>query len=68
MPAATSGKYSSSVSGVTFQRPSILTPGVKVLGLWNVTAATLEEYFPDVAAGTAPEWRVQSYRRILESL
>jgi ribosome biogenesis GTPase len=44
------------------------TPGVKLLGLWNVTPETLEEYFPDVAAGTAPQWRQESYRRILERL
>lgn len=44
------------------------TPGVKLLGLWNVTPGTLEEYFPDVEAGTAPEWRRESYRRILGSL
>ena len=44
------------------------TPGVKLFGLWNVTRANVLEYFPDVEAGTAPEWRVASYERILESL
>jgi ribosome biogenesis GTPase len=44
------------------------TPGVKMLGLWNVTSESLVEFFPDVEAGTAPQWRVESYRRILESL
>lgn len=44
------------------------TPGVKLFGLWNVTPENLGEYFPDVAAETAPEWRVESYGRILESL
>jgi ribosome biogenesis GTPase len=44
------------------------TPGVKLFGLWNVTADNLIEYFPDVANETAPQWRVESYRRILASL
>ncbi len=44
------------------------TPGVKLFGLWNVTAENLPEYFPDVAAGTAPAWRQESYQRIAESL
>ena len=44
------------------------TPGVKHFGLWGVTAENLPEYFPDVAAGTAPEWRKESYERILASL
>jgi ribosome biogenesis GTPase len=44
------------------------TPGVKLFGLWGVTRANLPEFFPDVTAGTAPEWRRQSYERILESL
>jgi ribosome biogenesis GTPase len=44
------------------------TPGVKHFGLWGVTAENISEYFPDVAAGTAPEWRKQSYERILASL
>jgi len=44
------------------------TPGVKLFGLWGVTADNLEEFFPDIAAGTAPEWRRQSYQRMAESL
>ncbi|MDB5297369.1 MAG: ribosome small subunit-dependent GTPase [Phycisphaerales bacterium] len=44
------------------------TPGVKQFGLWNVTRASLADYFPDVAAGTAPAWRQQSYERMLETL
>lgn len=44
------------------------TPGVKLFGLWNVTPDNLEEFFPDVAAGQAPQWRQESYQRILESL
>ncbi len=44
------------------------TPGVKLFGLWNVTPEKLIDHFPDVAAETAPPWRVASYERILESL
>ena len=44
------------------------TPGVKVFGLANVEPDDLAEFFPDVMAGTAPEWRHMSYQRILESL
>jgi ribosome biogenesis GTPase / thiamine phosphate phosphatase len=44
------------------------TPGVKLFGLWGVTRENLDEFFPDVEAGTAPEWRRESYERILESL
>jgi ribosome biogenesis GTPase / thiamine phosphate phosphatase len=44
------------------------TPGVKLLGLWNVSPDSLQEFFPDVAAGTAPTWRSESYQRILDSL
>ena len=44
------------------------TPGVKLFGLWSVTRESLGEYFPDVEAGTAPDWRAESYERILESL
>ncbi|HEY0008046.1 MAG TPA: ribosome small subunit-dependent GTPase A [Tepidisphaeraceae bacterium] len=44
------------------------TPGVKLFGLWNVTPESLIEYFPDVASGTAPPWRQQSYERILQSI
>ena len=44
------------------------TPGVKLFGLWAVTRNSLIEFFPDVEAETAPEWRVESYERILASL
>jgi ribosome biogenesis GTPase / thiamine phosphate phosphatase len=44
------------------------TPGVKLFGLWGVTAENLDQFFPDVAGGTAPQWRVESYERIRESL
>lgn len=44
------------------------TPGVKMFGLWNVSRENLVEFFPDVAADTAPQWRVESFARILESL
>jgi ribosome biogenesis GTPase / thiamine phosphate phosphatase len=44
------------------------TPGVKLFGLWGVTSDNLLEYFPDVAAGTAPTWRAESYQRIATSL
>ena len=44
------------------------TPGVKLFGLWGVTRRRLSEFFPDVAAGTAPQWRKESYERIAESL
>lgn len=44
------------------------TPGVKLFGLWNVSIDNLPEFFPDVADGSAPEWRVESYKRIEESL
>lgn len=44
------------------------TPGVKLFGLWRVTADNLDEFFPDVAAETAPAWRVESYERIKSSI
>jgi ribosome biogenesis GTPase len=44
------------------------TPGVKVFGLWNVTRESLIEFFRDVHAGAAPQWRVDSYERIVSSL
>ena len=44
------------------------TPGVKQFGLWNVTKDNINEFFPDVAAGEAPEWRQQSYQNILDSI
>jgi len=44
------------------------TPGVKLFGLWGVSADNLTTYFPDVVNGTAPPWRVESYEKIFESL
>jgi len=44
------------------------TPGVKMFGLWDMTKEKLGEFFPDVAAGTAPPWRRASYERIAGSL
>ena len=44
------------------------TPGVKMFGIWNVPREGLTEFFPDVARGDAPDWRRESYERILESL
>jgi ribosome biogenesis GTPase len=44
------------------------TPGVKMFGLWNMTAESLKAFFPDVTKGTAPPWRVASYQRIAGSL
>ena len=35
---------------------------------WDWGEENLPDYFPDVAAGTAPEWRKESYDRILASL
>lgn len=44
------------------------TPGVKLFGLHNMTADSLISFFPDVAAETAPPWRIESYQRIAASL
>lgn len=44
------------------------TPGVKLFGLWNLSIEQLEEFYPDVEAGTAPAWRAESRDRIAESL
>jgi ribosome small subunit-dependent GTPase A len=44
------------------------TPGVKLFGLWGVTRENLDDFFPDVADGSAPDWRKESYKRLLESL
>ena len=44
------------------------TPGVKLFGLWGVTRENLSDFFPDIAAGTAPQWRQESYQRIAASL
>ena len=55
-----------------YQLPSgaivIDTPGVRQFGLVNVLPDSLLNFFPDVAAETAPPWRTESYQRILESL
>lgn len=44
------------------------TPGVKLFGLWGVTPDNLDSFFPDLGDDAVPEWRRQSYQRILESL
>jgi ribosome biogenesis GTPase len=44
------------------------TPGVKLFGLWGVTRENLAEFFPDVEGGGGPQWRRESYERILGSL
>jgi ribosome biogenesis GTPase len=44
------------------------TPGVKLFGLWNLTPDHLDDFYPDIANGTAPDWRIDSHTRILESL
>jgi ribosome biogenesis GTPase len=44
------------------------TPGVKLFGLWNVTRENLPDFFPDIQSETAPQWRQESYQRILDSL
>jgi ribosome biogenesis GTPase len=44
------------------------TPGVKQFGLVGVDAEELLAYFPDVADGSAPEWRRASYEGILAGL
>jgi ribosome biogenesis GTPase len=44
------------------------TPGVKLFGLWGVTRVNLPGYFPDVENGTAPQWRLESFDRIMKSL
>jgi ribosome biogenesis GTPase len=61
-------RYALDVGGSGGGGAVIDTPGVKLFGLWGVTRENLDEFFPDVAAGTAPEWRRQSYERIRESL
>ncbi len=44
------------------------TPGVKLFGLWGITRKNIEQFFPDIQAGNAPEWRQESYARIMDSL
>ncbi|HUB24525.1 MAG TPA: ribosome small subunit-dependent GTPase A [Tepidisphaeraceae bacterium] len=53
---------------LTLPATVIDTPGVKHFGLWSVTRENLIEYFPDVQAETAPDWRRESYQRIADSL
>lgn len=50
------------------QTELIDTPGVKMFGLWGVTADNLDTFFPDVHAGDAPAWRAASYQRIADSI
>ncbi|MGA2440824.1 MAG: ribosome small subunit-dependent GTPase A [Tepidisphaeraceae bacterium] len=44
------------------------TPGVKLFGLWGVTAENLLDFFPDVKDESAPQWRIDSFKRIQESI
>ena len=44
------------------------TPGVKLFGLWGVTAENLPQFFPDMQNGSAPAWRVESFEKIASSL
>jgi len=44
------------------------TPGVKLFGLWGVTAENLLDYFPDVKDESAPQWRIDSFQRIQASI
>jgi ribosome biogenesis GTPase len=44
------------------------TPGVKLFGLWNVDEESIASFFPDVVNETAPDWRVESYQRIVDSM
>ncbi len=53
---------------LSFGGAVIDTPGVKLFGLWGVTSDNLDDFFPDVADGSAPEWRLQNYERIRDSL
>lgn len=56
-------RYPLDIGGVVID-----TPGVKLFGLWGVTADNLADYFPDVSTGHGPSWRVESYNRIAASL
>jgi ribosome biogenesis GTPase / thiamine phosphate phosphatase len=53
---------------LSFGGEVIDTPGVKLFGLWEVSVERLAEFFPDVERGDAPEWRVESFQRIAESV
>jgi ribosome biogenesis GTPase len=59
----TARRYSLEIGGAVVD-----TPGVKLFGLWNVTRENLLEFFPDIAADTAPQWRRDSFERIESSL
>ncbi len=52
----------------TLSAEIIDTPGVKLFGLWQVDRDRIDAFFPDVLDGSAPEWRIQSHARILESI
>jgi len=53
---------------LSFGGQVIDTPGVKLFGLWGVTRENLSEFFPDIESDTAPQWRQESFERILDSL
>jgi ribosome biogenesis GTPase / thiamine phosphate phosphatase len=53
---------------LSFGGEVIDTPGVKLFGLWDMSADRLATCFPDVERDEAPDWRVESYTRIAESL
>ena len=53
---------------LTFGGHVIDTPGVKLFGLWQINEEKLATFFPDVEDGTAPDWRIESHERILDSL
>jgi ribosome biogenesis GTPase len=53
---------------LTFGGTVIDTPGVKLFGLWGVSRANLPDFFPDIASGSAPPWRIESFERISKSL
>ena len=59
---------SARIYDLSFGGAVIDTPGVRVFGLWDMTPEKLEEFYPDVTAGSAPPWRIESYQRLAESL
>jgi ribosome biogenesis GTPase len=44
------------------------TPGIKVFAPVGIDPEDLVHYFPDVAAGTSPDWRYESFIRLQTSL